>query len=390
VFHCVGCEEALARTITWDELRDLAAFEAEKGCAVSLYLDLDPSVSPTAGDAATRLNSLLDEAAKGDGANRRDLTHDQRQGLKADFERIHDFYDREFTREGARGLAIFSAGLDNVWRPLDLTEPVRDDVKVGRSLYLAPLVPLVGRGEGALVVVVGRERGQFYRLRGGRLEGLVDHTEEQPGKHDQGGWSQARFQRHIETLVHDHLREVADELDRLVRRLHSPQVVVISSEETRADFGDVLSNEAHSAIVGWTQAEAHAQAPELLALAAPVLERWRAEQEQAALERWREEAGRNGRAASGWRQTLEAASDGRVELLLFQDGADHPAARCPRCGRVALEDGKCPLDGTSMERSENGLDLAVHQTLIHGGTVWAVQHRQDLEPVEGIGALLRY
>ena len=38
----------MARTITWDELRDLAAFEAEKGCAVSLYLDLDPSVTPTA------------------------------------------------------------------------------------------------------------------------------------------------------------------------------------------------------------------------------------------------------------------------------------------------------------------------------------------------------
>ena len=380
----------MARTITWDELRDLAAFEAEKGCAVSLYLDLDPSVSPTAGDAATRLNSLLDEAAKGDGANRRDLTHDQRQGLKADFARIHDYYEREFTREGAHGLAIFSAGLDNIWRPLDLTEPVPDRVKVGRSLFLAPLVPLVGRGEGAMVVVVGRERGQFYRLRAGRLEEFVDHTEEQPGKHDQGGWSQARYQRHIETLVHDHLREVADELDRLVRRLHSPQIVVISSEETRAEFDDMLSKEAHAAVVGWTQAEAHAQGPELLALATPVLERWRAEQEQAALERWREEAGRNGRASAGWEQTLEAASDGRVDLLLFQEGADHPAWRCPRCGRLALAEGKCPLDGTSMERSDDGLDLAVHQTLIHGGTVWAVQRSHDLEPVEGIGALLRY
>jgi peptide chain release factor subunit 1 len=380
----------LARTITWDELRDLAAFEAEKGCAVSLYLDLDPSVTPTAGDAGTRLRSLLDEAARGDGANRRDLTHDQRQGLRADFDRIRGYYETEFTREGARGLAIFSAGLDNIWRPLDLTEPVPDRVKVSRSLYLAPLVPLVGRGEGALVVVVGRERGQFFRLRGGRLEEVADRTEDQPGQHDQGGWSQARFQRHIKALVQDHLRRIADELDGLVRRLHGPQVVVISSEETRADFDDLLSKDARAAIVGWTHAEAHAQAPELLALATPVLERWRAEQETRTLERWREEAGRNGRAAAGWEQTLEAASDGRVELLLFQEGAGHAAARCPRCGRVAVEDGKCPLDGTSMERSEDGLDLAVHQTLVHGGTVWAVRHHRDLEPVEGIGALLRY
>jgi hypothetical protein len=43
-----------------------------------------------------------------------------------------------------------------------------------------------------------------------------------------------------------------------------------------------------------------------------------------------------------------------------------------------------------MDESEDGLDLAVHQTLGHGGRVWALSRRRDLEPVEGIGALLRY
>ena len=123
----------MARTITWDELRDLAGFEAEKGCAISLYLDLDPIVTPTPGDAATRLHSLLDEAAKGDGANRRDMTHDQRVGLRADFERIRSFYESEFERDGAHGLAIFSSGLDNIWRTLPLTEAVPDEVKRGRA-----------------------------------------------------------------------------------------------------------------------------------------------------------------------------------------------------------------------------------------------------------------
>ncbi|HVD65296.1 MAG TPA: Vms1/Ankzf1 family peptidyl-tRNA hydrolase [Gaiellaceae bacterium] len=380
----------MARTITWDELRDLAGFEAEKGCAISLYLDLDPHVSPTPADAATRLHSLLDEGSKGDGANRRDLTHDQRVGLRADFERIREFYEREFTRNGAHGLAIFSSGLDNIWRPLPLTEAVPDRVKVGQTLYLAPLVPLVGRGEGALILVVGRELGHFYRLRGGRLEDLADHTEDQPGRHDQGGWSQARYQRHIEMLVRDHLKEVAEALDRIVRRLRSVQVVVISSEETKAEFEELLSHEALDAVIGWTSAEAHATPAELLELATPVLERYRTEQETHALDRWHEEVGRGGRAAAGWEATLEAASDARVDLLLFEDGVDHAAFRCPRCGRVAVQGGTCPLDGTSMEASSDGLDLAVHQALLHGGRVWAVRHRQDLEPVEGIGALLRY
>jgi peptide chain release factor subunit 1 len=381
----------LARTVTWDELRELAAFEADKGFAVSLYLDLDPSLTPTPGDAATRLHSLLDEAGRAGGAHREELTHDQKVGLRADLDRIREFYEREFARDGARSFAIYADGLDDLWEVRPLLDPVQDEAKVARKLYLAPLVPLVGRGAGALVVVVGRERGEIFRLGGGRLVEVADRTEEQPfPKHDQGGWSQARYQRHVEKLVFDHLRDVGEELDRIVRREHRPRVVVVSSEETRGEFDDLLSKEVQRAIVGWTQAEAHAQPPELLALAEPILERKRAEEERAVLERWREEAGRNGRAAAGWEQTLEAASDGRIELLLFQDGADHSASSCPRCGRVALYDGACPIDGTTMERSKNGLDLAVHQTLRHGGRAWAVRHHPDLEPVEGIGALLRY
>jgi hypothetical protein len=32
----------------------------------------------------------------------------------------------------------------------------------------------------------------------------------------------------------------------------------------------------------------------------------------------------------------------------------------------------------------------VHQTIANGGTVWRLSARRDLEPVEGIGALLRF
>jgi peptide chain release factor subunit 1 len=380
----------MARTITWDELRELARFEAEKGCAISVYLDLDPSVAPTAGDAHTRLNSLLDEAAKSDGANRRDLSHAQREAVKSDFDRIRRYFTEDFTRERAHGLAVFCDGLDNIWRTLPLGESVGDRVKVGRRLYLAPLIPLVGRGEGAIVVFVSREQGRFYRLHAGRLEELVDHFDEQPRRHDQGGWSQARYQRHVDALVDDHLRTVADELDRQVRRLRGVQVVVMAPEETWAEFSELVSAETRNAIVGRATAEAHAGPPELLAAATPVLERWRGEQENELLARWSEEAGRNARASGGWEKTLEAASDGRVELLLFREAADRSAWRCPSCGRVAATAGKCPLDGTEMEERPEGLDLAIHQTLVHGGRVWSIRDAGALDAAEGIGALLRY
>jgi Bacterial archaeo-eukaryotic release factor family 10 len=380
----------MAVTVNWDGLRELAGFNAEKGRAISVYVCLDPSVTPTPADANARVRSLLDEGGKSAGATRPDLTHDQRQALRSDFERIRHFFEQDFARNGAHGFALFASGLDNFWSPLALTESVADGIKVGRQLYLAPLVPLVGRGEGAIVCVAGRERGQLYRLRAGRLEEIADQSEEQPRRHDQGGLSQARLQRHIDHLAEEHLRKVADELDRRVRQLRAQRVVVVASEETRAELEPLLGSEVRHAVIGWTQAEAHAGPPELLEAAAPVLERWRGEREREAVERWSEEAGRNGRAVSGWGDTLEAASDGRIDLLLFREGVDHQGWQCPACGRGGVDRGTCPLDGTLMEESDVGLDLAVHQTLSHGGTVWAVRNHDDLEPAEGVGALLRY
>jgi peptide chain release factor subunit 1 len=380
----------MASTVTWDRLRELARFRAQNGCAISLYLDLDPSVTPTPGDAATRVNALIDEVERSEAARRPDLTHEQKQGVRKDVERLRTFFENEFDREGSHGFAVFSANLDNLWQPLALSESVPDVAKVGRSLYLAPLVPLVGRGEGALVAVVSRERGDVYRLRASRLEEVAERFQDQPGRHDQGGWSQARYQRHIEKLVHDHLKDVAETLDRQVREQGGSPLVVVASEETRAELEETLSHEVKKAIVGWTSADAHAGPAELLEDVQPLLESRHGEQETEVVERWKEEAGRNARAAAGWGPTLEAASDGRVELLLFQNGTDRPAWECPACGRVASEGGACPLDGTQMEERKDGLDLAVHQTLAHGGTVLSLSQRQDLEPVEGIGALLRF
>jgi peptide chain release factor subunit 1 len=343
----------VAATVSWEQLRDLAGFRARKGCAISMFLDLDPSSAATAPELSTKINSLLDAAEKREAAQRDRLTHEEREGLKADFARIRRFFDTEFSRDGARGFALFCAGLDGVWRTLPLPEPVRDSVGVGPTFSLAPLAPLVGR-DGAIVAVVGRERGELFRLRAGRLEEVVDRTEEEPGRHDQGGWSQARYQRHIENLVFKHLRGVAEELDALERRTGA-DVVVISSEETRAEFARLLSKEVEKAVVGW-----------------------------------REEAGRGGRAAAGWSETLESASDGRVETLLFQEDAHRPAWECPKCGRASAEAGDCPIDGIPFERRDDGLDLALQRTLTNGGSAWAVRQHHDLEPVEGIGALLRF
>jgi peptide chain release factor subunit 1 len=378
----------MAVTLTWDDVRRLAEYRAPRGSAISLYLDLAPTDSPTPRDASTRVSALLSDGHK-DGAAR-PLGHEEKEALKRDFERIQRFFEHEFERDGAHGVALFCAGLDDVWVALQLPDAVPDKITVERDFYLAPLAPLVGRADGALVAVVNRERGSLYRLRAGRLVEAADLSEEQPRRHDQGGWSQARFQRHVDELAADHFRRVAEEIDRRVRAAKGTHLVIACPEAERSEFEHLLSQEARKALAGWAAVEAHAGAPEVQAAVEPVLARARGEEEAAHVERFREELGRDGRAVGGWPGTLEAASDARVELLLYAQGAQRVAWQCPQCGRAAAEAGECPLDGTPLEERREGLDLALHHALAHGGGVCVVRDRRDLDPLEGIGALLRF
>jgi peptide chain release factor subunit 1 len=379
----------VAGTTSWEQLRELAGFRAQKGCAISLYVDLDPSEVPTPPSVQTKVNSLLAAAERQLEERKSQLAREQREHLKQDLQRIAAWFDDGFDRQGVRGLGVFAAGLDNFWATVAVSEPVNDEARIGGDLYLTPLARLAGRAT-ALVAFVGRERGQVWRLDGGQLLEIADQSTEVQGQHSQGGWSQARYERSVEHEVGQHLRDVGATLDRCVRKLRGAPVVLIGSEDIRSEFEALLSNEVQGAVAGWASAEAHADGAQVLAAARPVLDAWWGGREEALLARWREEAGKNGRAASGWESTLEAASDGRVDLLLVQDGADRPAFQCPQCGRAQMQNGSCPLDGTAMESREGGFDLALHQTLAHGGTVHVVRDRRDLEPVGGVAALLRF
>jgi peptide chain release factor subunit 1 len=378
----------MATVVTDGLLRDLAAFRASNGCAISIYVDFDPAAAPTVPAERTKFHARVDEAKKLADSRARDRGRDCKLALAADFERIKGWADDEFDRDGARAVAVFASSADGLFRIVPLLEPVTDGWEIGPELWISPLAGQLGRGEGALVAIVSRERGVLYRLHDGRLDEIADESEEVPGQHDQGGWSQARYQRHIENIVLRHLKTVGEEIDRTVHN-RPAHLVMVAPEEMRGELESKLSHEARESIVGWVSADAHASETELLELVRPLLDEARARADEATLERWQAERGRGGRVAAGWKQTLDAASDARIEVLLVDEGARHEAWSCPTCGRASADGGRCPLDDTKLEERDDAVDLAVHHTVLHGGS-FVRFGAGALTDADGIGALLRF
>jgi peptide chain release factor subunit 1 len=359
---------------------------------ISLYLDLDPERFATPPARASQIRSLIDEAARyidRDG----DLEHDERIGLRADLKRIDDYLNsREPPFQGARGLAVFCSGRDGLFEAVPLPRRTEARVMIESSPYIEPLIAAMTQRRWC-VMLVNRRSARLLTGSTAVLRERERLDEQVHGQHDQGGWSQANYERSVEKDTDDHLRHAADMLHRRWRRerfdrlaLGGPPEIVPRIEALLADDerSHLAPGRLEVNVAGASEDQVRAA---IAKLAADDEKRF----ERDALDRLAAGIGAQGRATGGPADTIEALNERRVAMLLLEPHFDGPAARCPSCGLMYLAgEGRCAVDGTPLENVEHLREAAVEAAVAQDADVMIVNHYPDLGPFRGIAALLRF
>jgi peptide chain release factor subunit 1 len=358
---------------------------------ISLYLDLDPERFATAPARASQIRSLIDEAAR-EVDRRSDLGHDDRTALREDLDRVRDYLlSREPPFQGARGLAVFCSSRDDLFETVQLPRPVRARVVIEHSPYVEPMVAAVGHRRWSVLLVSRRDARMFIGS-ADALEERRSFHDDVHGQHDQGGWSQLRYERSVEKEVDDHLRKVAELLDRSWRRQRFDRLALGGPSEIVPRLEGMLSDEVRARLArGRVEVDvATANGDQVRAALSPLADEDDKRLESEALDRLRAGIGGSGRAAGGVADTLRTLNERRVEMLLLAPDFDGRALRCPTCGMLTVEDGHCPADGSRLEDVEHLREAAVEAALAQDADVMIVRHHPDLGPFQGIGALLRF
>jgi peptide chain release factor subunit 1 len=359
---------------------------------VSLYLDLDPERFATAPARASQVRSLIDEAAKEVDAMS-DLAHDDRVALRADLERVKDYLlSREPPFQGAGALAVFCSGRANLFETVRLPRPVPGRVVVDRTPYVEPMLATVAQREWCVALVSRRNARVFTGPADSLLE-RQDFEENVHGQHDQGGWSQARYERSVEKDVDEHLRLVAEIIERRWRRDGFDRLALGGPAEIVPRLQDMLGEEVRARLAdGRVEVDvSSAGESDVRAALAKLAEHDDRRAEREALDRMAAGIGSGGRGAGGPEATVAALNERRVETLLLAPDFDRGAQRCPACGIIVLDgDGRCPADSTALEPLEHLREGAVKAALAQDAEVMIVRHHPDLGPFQGIGAVLRF
>ncbi|MGH8902954.1 MAG: Vms1/Ankzf1 family peptidyl-tRNA hydrolase [Egibacteraceae bacterium] len=370
--------------VTRADIRALVNRPATGVPVTSVYLNTDGAQFPKPGDYEARLDGLLRDARRQAEA----LPNAQRTAVHADVETIHRWVRQDFQRGNVRGLGLFSSA-GEVFESVQVGIPVRSTVRVSETPYVVPLEALLSRHHHIGLVLIERDKARIFRYRLGRAQEWFGLTSDVHRQHEQGGWSQARFQRGIEQEVLQHFKEAAEILRKAHEDVPFDAVALAGPPAEAAEFSRHLHPYLEKVLFHEpVSLSSTPSAEDLKARFSQVEQHLVSARRADRLGRLAAAQGQAEKAARGVRHVLEAVNSGRVEVLFVVEGAGVPGFRSST-GVLAFHEQEAAAYGEPVESVPDLIDEIIEAAVRSGAHIELFRDavRLDGHPV---AALLRF
>ena len=293
------------------QLERLAAFEPAPYPVVSLYLNTQPG--------QTGRDQFQTFVRKEFAARSRTYPpkSPERESLDSDFERISRYLDTEL-QPSANGVAIFACSAGELFEAVQLTAPIEEHwLFIGDQPHLYPLARIESLYPRYAAVLADTNSARILVIATGEVVDDREIRGTKTRRNTQGGWSQARFQRHVENFHLQHAKEVVDALDRIVQRENIQDVLLVGDEVITPLLREQMPKHLAERIVDQVRIDKDASLDEVLNASLDTMKRTREQTEREKVEAAIGAYRAGGLGVVGPEDTLEALIKGQVEELLM-------------------------------------------------------------------------
>jgi peptide chain release factor subunit 1 len=375
-----------------EKIRQLSEQEFKDNYVVSLFLDVDPERHPSRKDLQSVLNSLINQANdKIEQLGKNDsLSHEQRQSLAKDLESIREYVVYDFNREKTPGIAFFSSKRAGLWDIERLPHSVKNRVVINRGPYVRPLLRMLDDYKHFFTLLISKDKARLFRIFAEQIKDESDIFDVVPGKHEQGGWSQKRYQRHIEDHIDQHLKHVSSKLERFFAENPFDYLVISTTDEVRPMIEHRLHPYLKQHLIKWENLEIDALDQAVLDRTIEVEHGIIRKEQQDLVEKAKQRKTAGSLIAIGLENVLTAVREKRVETLLVRRGFSQKGFKSYNCKNLSLNDGNCEICGEKMSEVDDVVEEAIENTYNHNGAVRLINNHIDMSEFDSIAALLAY
>jgi peptide chain release factor subunit 1 len=369
-----------------DQLERLTAFDPTDAPVLSLYLDMRADHEGRHPYDAFLRKTFAERS--------RLLTGDARKSFDKDAERITSYLDDRASRS-ARAIAIFACSAAGGYFEAIELEATMDGhwLFIGSVPHLYPLARLNDQFPRYAALLVDTNSARLFVFSLGAIETRHRVANIKTRRSMSGGWSQARYQRHLDNFHAQHMKEVADVLDRVVREEQIGQIIVACDPIARPALMEQLPSHLAEKIVNVVNLSVHTPEREILQQTLDVLRHHDEDTDAARVQALRDAWLGNGLGVVGPDATLRALSLGEVEELLIAaipDRIAHAASLPPDTPPGPVDvDTSTPATALDPDRLKLADEL-VTRAQRQSARIRFIENSELLKDLGGVGALLRF
>jgi peptide chain release factor subunit 1 len=357
------------------KLDDLTSFDSGPYPIVSLYLNLQPGERGRDHFQTFVRNTLPERIATYAALG------PERESLDKDAEAIRAYL--ETIDPAANGLALFASSGAGLFHAFQLAAPIpRHLLYVSDQPHLYPLAHVLDRYPRYAVVITDTQTARVLVVAGNQIE----HTEAVDGpktkRHKAGGWSQTRFQRHVDQFRAQHAKEVVDVLTRLVRDEDMRWIIIGGDEVIAPLLREHMPKDVAERVIDVVPMDIRAPERQVLDRALELTGRKDVESDRERVSALLDAYRGGGLGTIGVERVRQALELGQVDELVI-------TARATAFEAAA---GSPPDDAPAAERSpaERVADELVARARQTAASLRFIEDPSLLQPYGGVGAFLRF
>lgn len=328
------------------------------------------------------------------------------QSFNADVERVTNFLEND-VEPSANGIAIFACfGADEFFETAQIEVPFPNNRFFAFDRpHIFPLARAIDQNPKYAVLWADTNKADIYIFGGqNHINAEIETSakvEEIQNEVTQGtkvgGWSQARYQRHIANFHLQHAKETVDELDKLVRESHIEHLILCGDERAIMPIlRPQLPKELEDKVIETLNLTQYDSEEKIRQATLEVMQNQNRAGDEAAVERMFGAAkAAAGLGTIGVEDTLAALSNGQVEELLIASNFGAIEYSQKKVKRVLRDyapgdDNSTSDDLPTVREPRQIADELLVRAMNSAAKIKFIEDESLLKEAHGVGAVLRY
>jgi peptide chain release factor subunit 1 len=285
----------------------------------------------------------------------------ERESIEQDADRIREYVSQ--LDQSLNGLALFASSGGGLFEAIPLAAPIpANRLYIDDVPHLYPLARVLEAYPRYLALLMDSHSARIFVFAANTIVKTERIENPKTKHHKQGGWSQARYQRHTENFHLLHAKEVVDTVDRIVREEGIDKILISGDDVIVPLLRDQLPKHLADCIVDVLKLDIRTPEHEVLTATMAALRQRDAETDRDRVDALMNAYRANGLATVGLENVRQAFELGQVDELIITASAE------------------------ATERDQELIRLATSTS----AGVRFIEDAALLAPVDGVGAFLRF